>query len=226
MCGRFTLRAAGHDVAEQFEVSEPGDWKPRYNIAPSQPVAVVHVVAKDSSIRELAQLRWGLIPSWAKDPAIGNRLINARAETVADKPAFRVAFRRRRCLIIADGFYEWRKVGKGKIPYFFRLREDRPFAFAGLRESWQDSNNHSIESCTIITTSPNKTVQPIHNRMPVILDPKDYDLWIDPAVTQPELLLSVLCPCPSDELEAFPVSSIVNKPANDNPRCVEPHPYE
>jgi len=176
MCGRFTLRAPASVVAEQFALFDVEPFTPRFNIAPSQSVAVVRITpAAAEATRELAWLRWGLVPSWADDPAIGNRLINARAETAHQKPAFRAAFRRRRCLVPADGFYERRRTGSGKQPYFFRLRDDRPFAFAGLWESWEGVDNSAVESCTLLTTEPNELMRPIHNRMPVILPAASYE---------------------------------------------------
>lgn len=225
MCGRFTLRAPASVVAEQFSIFEISPWKARYNIAPSQPVAAVRMAgagAKTTSRRELALLRWGLIPSWASDPAIGNRLINARAETAAAKPAFRTPFRRRRCLVVADGFYEWQRAGKRKVPHLVRLRDDRPFAFAGLWDLWEGPDHSVIESCTLLTTEANDVVRPIHDRMPVILAPADYDRWLDPAVGDSEELAALLRPYPSDQMTAYAVSPLVNSPANDEPGCVEP----
>ncbi len=225
MCGRFTLRAPASVVAEQFSVFEISPWKARYNIAPSQPVAAVRMAgagAKATSQRELAWLRWGLIPSWASDPVIGNRLINARAETAAAKPAFRTPFRRRRCLVVADGFYEWQKAGKRKAPHLVRMRDDRPFAFAGLWDLWEGPDHSVVESCTLLTTEANDVVRPIHDRMPVILAPADYDRWLDPAIGGPEELAALLRPYPVDEMMAYPVSPLVNSPANDEPGCVEP----
>ena len=232
MCGRFTLRAPASVVAEQFALFEVPPFAPRFNIAPSQPVPVVRLGKGDSPLsprgtvpfsgRELVWLRWGLIPSWAKDPAIGNRLINARAETVAEKPAFRAALRRRRCLVAADGFYEWQWTGKRKQPYFIRLRDDRPFAFAGLWESWEGLDCSQIESCTLLTTEPNELMRPIHDRMPVILPTDGYQAWLDPAVERPEQLAPLLCAYPADEMRAEPVSTFVNSPANEGLRCIEP----
>ena len=223
MCGRFTLRAPASLVAEQFTLFELPPFAPRFNIAPSQPVAVVRLApAQGQPQRELAWLRWGLIPSWAKDPAIGNRMINARAETVAEKPAYRAALRRRRCLLAADGFYEWQRTDGRKQPYFIHLCDDRPFAFAGLWEAWEGPDDSYIESCTLLTTEPNELIRPIHNRMPVILAPDDYEPWLDPAVQKPEPLVPLLRPYPSDEMAAHPVSTLVNSPTNDDPKCIEP----
>ena len=168
-------------------------------------------------------LHWGLIPSWAKDPKMGAKLINARAETVAEKPAFRTAFRQRRCLVLADGFYEWQtqENKKQKQPYYIRLNDWQPFAFAGLWERWQDAEGEVIESCTLLTTEANELMCPIHNRMPVILDPKDYDVWLDPEVKQADVLQSLLHPYASEKMTAYPVSKAVNKPSNDTAECIE-----
>ncbi len=212
-------------VAEQFSVFETSPWRARYNIAPSQPVIAVRMAgggAKAASGRELVWLRWGLIPGWADDPAIGNRLINARAETAAQKPAFRAAMRQRRCLVVADGFYEWQKTGKRKVPHLIGMRDDRPFGFAALWEVWQRPDQPAIESCTLLTTEANELVRPLHDRMPAIVAPSDYDRWLDPAVASLERLMPLLRPYPSDVMTAFAVSPLVNSPANDEPRCVEP----
>jgi putative SOS response-associated peptidase YedK len=220
MCGRFTLRTSGVVLAEFFGLAEVPPLQPRYNIAPTQPVPVVRM-APEQEGRELVLLRWGLIPSWADDPSIGNRLINARADTVAAKPAFRSAFRRHRCLVVADGFYEWQKLDGKKQPYFIRLRDDRPFAFAGLWEHW-DRGGGPVESCTILTTEANERVGAIHDRMPVILDPRDHDLWLDPDMQDPKQLQPLLGPYPGEAMTAYPVGTLVNNPRNDDPKCVEP----
>jgi putative SOS response-associated peptidase YedK len=221
MCGRFTLRAPASVLAEQFALFEVPPFTPRFNIAPSQPVPVVRLAPEQlDPRRELVWLRWGLIPSWAKDRTIGNRMINARAETVAEKPAFRAALRRRRCLVAADGFYEWQRTGKRKQPYFIRLRDDRPFAFAGLWESWEGPDCVQIESCTLLTTEPNELMRPIHNRMPVILLAQHYQQWLDTTVQEPEQLLPLFRPYPAGEMTAEPVSTFVNSPANEGPECI------
>ena len=223
MCGRFTLRASASVLAEQFAIFDMPPIGPRFNIAPTQAVPVVRMVGRErESRRELAALRWGLIPSWAKDPAVGNRMINARAETVAEKPAYRAAFRRRRCLVPADGFYEWQRKGGRKQPHFIHMRDDGPFALAGLWESWEDPNCSHIESFTVLTTEPNDVVRPIHNRMPVILDECDYSLWLDPAVTDPGPLTPLLKPYRADSMESYPVGSVVNNPRHEDASCVEP----
>lgn len=170
--------------------------------------------------RKLEMLHWGLIPSWAKDPEVGNKMINARAETVAEKPSYRKAFKERRCLILADGFYEWQKTDSGKQPFYIRMEDESPFAFAGLWESWQ--NGREIRSCTIITTSPNEVAAQVHNRMPVILHPEDYEMWLDPDFDEREPLTTLLKPFPAEAMEAYPVSRKVNRPANNDPEVIEP----
>jgi putative SOS response-associated peptidase YedK len=234
MCGRFTLRAPASAVAEAFSLLDVPPLEPRFNIAPSQPVPVVRLSPGPAETagggpqgeRQLAFLRWGLIPSWADDPAIGNRLINARAETAAEKPAFRAAFRQRRCLLVADGFYEWRQLGHTKgsprQPYFFQMRDGRPLGFAGLWESWEGPDRARIESSTILTTAASELVRPIHDRMPVILAPADYARWLDPAVDRAEPLLGLLRAYAGEALVACAVSPWVNSPAHDDPRCIEP----
>ena len=222
MCGRFTLRAPASLIAEQFSLFEVPLLKPRFNIAPTQPVPVVRMTPQQPEPRrEFVFLHWGLVPSWADDPAIGNRMINARAETVAEKPSFRAALRRRRCLVVADGFYEWQKQGKRRQPMFIHLRDDRPLAFAGLWESWEGADHSSLESCTILTTEANDLVRPIHDRMPVIVAPGDYARWLAPAVERPEAVLPLLRPYPSEPMEAYPVSTWVNSPARDEAKCLE-----
>jgi putative SOS response-associated peptidase YedK len=220
MCGRFTLRTNPKKLAEQFPIDEVPVLEPRYNIAPTQTVAVVRLSSVDSR-RLFRQMRWGLVPYWADDPSIGNRMINARSETALEKPAFRNAIRRRRCLILADGFYEWAKRPGGKQPYYFRMRDGSPFAFAGVWERWQKSDE-PIESCALLTTNANQIVSPIHDRMPVILEPKDYDLWLDPKQQWPEAIQPLLHALRDDALEAIPVSRLVNDPANEDPGCIEP----
>ena len=219
MCGRFTLTTNLGAIAKRFGVSRfLEEVGPRYNIAPTQTVIVV----SDDGTRHLTQMRWGLIPSWAKDPAIGNRMINARAETVATKPAFRVALRNRRCLIPADGFYEWTPAGRRKQPVYIALKSRAPFAFAGLWEAWISPEGQEIKSCTIITTEANDLLKPIHDRMPVIVTQEAEAVWLDPTIQDPERLLPLLTPYPSEEMEAYPVSTKVNNPVHDTPECVLP----
>lgn len=223
MCGRFTLAVDPAELQDAFPwVSIPGSQHltPRYNVAPTQPVAVV---ANDGR-NTLDFFLWGLIPSWAKDPEIGSRMINARAETLAEKPSFRAAFRRRRCLILADGFYEWKlsPEGKSKIPMRITLVTGKPFALAGLWELWNAPDGSRINSCTIITTEPNSLMAHIHNRMPVILPETDYGQWLDPAEQRPKTLQPLLRPYDPALMKAYPVSRLVNKPDNDTPACIQP----
>lgn len=220
MCGRFTLASPGEQVAELFGLASVPELRPRYNIAPTQEIAIVR---RDSAgRRELATARWGLIPFWAKTQEEGARMINARAETVASKPAFRGALRARRCLVPADGFYEWRRIGTRKQPYYFTLRDGRPFAFAGLWERWEGGAGAAVESCAIITTSPNEVVAEVHDRMPVILDRADYETWLDASKGDLERVTALLRPWPAAGLRAFPVSLAVNNPAADDPGLVTP----
>ncbi len=221
MCGRYTLTTPDDVLAEVFTLGTRPEVPPRYNVAPTQAGAVVRVLEIDGP-RELHLLRWGLIPFWAQDPAIGNRMINARSESVEDKPAFRAAFRRRRCLIPADGFYEWRPVGKRKQPYCIRRRDEGPFAFAGLWEHWESPDGERIDSYAILTTEPNAVLKPLHNRMPVILAPPSYNLWLDPKIRDVEKLKHLLKPSPSRDLAAYPISTRVNNPAHDDPSCLSP----
>lgn len=220
MCGRFSLAANKNQLAEAFAQFEPpAELTPRYNIAPSQPVAVV----ANTGENKVDFFVWGLIPSWAKDIKIGNRMINARSETLAEKPSFKAAYKRRRCLILADGFYEWRKnPDKTKTPMYIQLESQEPFAFAGLWESWHSPDGGNILSCTIITTQPNDFMAHIHNRMPVILPRRAYQQWLDPAEQAPDRLQHWLAPYPAEAMAAYPVSTLVNNPGNDVPDCINP----
>jgi putative SOS response-associated peptidase YedK len=209
------MATPGEVIADAFALSEVPSLGPRYNITPTQPVAVVRGA---TGARRLDLLRWGLVPAWASDLRIGSRLINARAESVAEKPSFRDALRARRCLVIADGFYEWRREGSGKRPYLIRFVDGRPFAFAGLWERWGRGGTE-LESCAIVTCPPNPIVSELHDRMPVILAPRDHDLWLDGDVNDPARLLPLLAPCSPAGMESFPVSTRVNDPAVDVPEC-------
>jgi putative SOS response-associated peptidase YedK len=220
MCGRITLTSSGQELAEQFGLEVSPELRPRYNIAPSQEIATVRVEVEGRRVCRFN--RWGLIPSWAKDPAIGSRMINARAETVAEKPSFRAALRRRRCIVPADGFYEWAGTGRGRQPHLFRQRDGAILAIAGLWEAWLGPEGDEIESCTLITTEANATMRRFHHRMPVLLDARDHSCWLDPGERDPERVLPLLAPCPPDWLNAVEVSRHVNNPGNDDPRCVEP----
>ncbi len=226
MCGRYSLFTTPEQLAQLFrlspeEVRRIFERRPRYNVAPTDRVAAVRVRERPDA-REPAWLHWGLIPSWADDPRIGARMINARAETVAQKPAFRDAFRARRCLVLADGFYEWQPIGGKKQPHFIRLRDGSPFGFAGLWEHWEDDRYGPIESCTIITTEPNELVRPLHNRMPAIILPSDHAHWLDPGIEAETDLRPLLRPLPATMMESYPVSTLVNNTANDVPECIEP----
>ena len=223
MCGRFTLKTPVETLAEVFELPTAPELPPRFNIAPSEAVAAVRVAGAEP-LRELALLRWGLVPPWADEPKVGSRMINARAETVATNGAFRAAFRRRRCLVPADGFYEWQRQERAKQPFYIHMRDDAPFAFAGLWEVWEGKDGTVLETCTVITTEPNELMQPIHNRMPVILDRADYARWLDPRMNDPELLKAFLRPYPPEKMAAYPVSRLVNSPSNDAPECLAPLP--
>jgi putative SOS response-associated peptidase YedK len=218
MCGRFTQAAPGEVIARVFELPETPELAPRFNIAPTQDVAAVRIA---DGGRRVAMLHWGLIPSWAKERGMGARLINARAETLAEKPAFRSALRARRCLIVADGFYEWQKAGGRKQPFFIGFRDARPFGFAGLWERWRGGGDEAVESCTIVTTEANELLAPIHDRMPVIVEPDRFAEWLDPSVTEPARVADLLRPHDPAEMQAYPVSLLVNNPANDAPGCRE-----
>ena len=221
MCGRYTLRTRLNELLQIFAAEGKPAWKPRFNIAPSQSVLAVRG-NRPGQQRELLALRWGLIPSWADDVRIGNRLINARAETLAEKPSFRQAFTHRRCLVIADGFYEWKKQGKARQPYFIQMADECPFAFAGLWDCWSKADP-AIESCTIITTSPNAILAELHDRMPVILTEDAIALWLDPKVQDVELLKSLLVPYSAEKMIAYPVDARVNSPDYDAPDCIQPY---
>lgn len=218
MCGRFSLTVNPEGVQAAFPgFSLPSQLAPRYNIAPTQPVAVIPNEGK----QRIEYFYWGLIPSWAKDPGIGSKMINARAETLAEKPAFRAAYKRRRCLILADGFFEWRKDAGGKTPMYIHMASGEPFAFAGLWEVWHSPDGSEIPSCTIITTEPNELIASIHNRMPVILPRDAFTEWLDPAERPASALQDLLRPFPGDQMEAYPVSTVVNNPRHDAPECIE-----
>lgn len=224
MCGRFTLRTPLDQLVEKFLFPLPDfTWEPRFNIAPSQPIAAVRQEAVEAS-RELVLLRWGLVPYWAKDTKIGYKLINARSETVAEKPSFRQAFSRRRCLILSDGYYEWQKSGssKRKQPYYVTMRSEDPFAYAGLWERWAAPDGTPLETCTILTTDANELTKPIHPRMPVILPLECHEAWLTARGSEATHLLDLLRPYPSDDLLMYPVQPLVNSPRNETPQCIEP----
>tara|TARA_B100000959_G_scaffold254926_1_gene286928 strand:- start:63 stop:716 length:654 start_codon:yes stop_codon:yes gene_type:complete len=216
MCGRFSLNCNSSDIVKEFNVDKAlAELKPNYNIAPSQMVAAI---INDGS-NCLVQFKWGLIPSWAKDQGIGNKIINARGETLSEKPSFKNALKKNRCLIVADGFYEWKKEGKQKTPFYISLKSKRLFGFAGLFDKWISPDGEEIKSCAIVTTQSNKLLKPIHDRMPVII-PKDKEaLWLDPAIRDIKYVLNSYS---SDAMEYYEVSKTVNSPANNSPECIKP----
>lgn len=219
MCGRFSLTHTSEDLLEYFQLAKVPSLEPRYNIAPSQDIAAVRQVGNE---RQLVLLRWGLVPFWADDPQIGYRTLNARSETAHITPAFRKAFRVRRCLIPANGFFEWDKKGGSKQPFFIHRVDGRPMAFAGLWEKWHEKEGGTvIESCTILTTDANETVGKLHNRMPVILEPENFDQWLNPEVTSIEKLGPLLHPARKGILTLYPVSTYVNKATNEGEKCIE-----
>jgi len=219
MCGRFYLDVPADELMSHFGLELVPTLEPRYNIAPSQSVPAILDTARG---RELRMLRWGLIPFWAKDEKIGYRTINARAETVDSKPAFRDAFRHRRCLIPASGFYEWQAGADGKQPYCIHPSKGSLFAFAGLYEHWRDGTGNRIDSCTILVTRANDRIQTVHDRMPVILSPENYGAWLDPQTQDPAILKPLLLPAPADQVDLHAVSIRVNSPKHDDPSCIAP----
>ncbi len=219
MCGRFSLKSTFQAIEDEFSIEESEiEILPRYNIAPTQSVPVI----VNNGKRRLVPFRWGLIPSWSEDESIGSKMINARAETLTHKVSFKNALKKRRCLIIADGFYEWNKTDSGKKPMFIYLKNEKPFSFAGLWESWKTTDGKIIRSCTIITTTPNQLISPIHNRMPVIIQKGYRSLWLEPNNADETKLVGLLKPYPYEEMAAYEVSKYVNSPANDSPICCEP----
>jgi putative SOS response-associated peptidase YedK len=225
MCGRYTLTTPPELIADLFDVEGVPTFAPRWNVAPTQEAAVVRVPGPGAK-RRLDFLRWGLVPAWAEDPSIGNRMINARAETAAEKPSFKRSLQKQRCLVLADGFYEWRKDGKVKQPIWIHRSDGRPFAFAGLWANWRPRGapreEPALETFTILTTTPNDLMKPIHDRMPVILAPEDFGLWLDPKVVDPAQVTPLLRPAPENGFETREVSRAVNSPAHDAPDCVAP----
>ncbi len=234
MCGRYLLATAPADLARWFDLDTMPELQPRYNVAPAQPIPVVRLMAPSpptplpqnggegsKSGRECVLVRWGLIPSWAKEPKADFSTINARAETLLDRPAFRTAFRRRRCLVPADGFYEWKKVGKHKQPHVVRPKDGKPWAFAGLWEHWQGAGGEEVDSATVITTAANEVLRPLHERMPAILPPEHYAAWLDPTA-QAEDLLGLLLPLPPDLLTVYRVGDWVSNARHDGEQCLVP----
>jgi putative SOS response-associated peptidase YedK len=217
MCGRYAITTAPEAIRALFGYTEQPNFPPRYNIAPTQPVPIVRLA---EGTRSFALVRWGLIPAWVKDPRTFSLLINARGESVIDKPAFRNAMRRRRCLFPADGFYEWRQEGKGKRPFFVRPRSGGPMAFAGLWETWTGPNGEEMDTAAIVTTTANRALRHIHDRMPVVVAPQAFDFWLDGGKVDVETAAALIAPAPDDLLESYEVSSAVNHAANDSPELI------
>ena len=220
MCGRFTLTADAKAIQKAFDLDNiSGELQPRYNIAPSQPVAII----TNQNPNELTYVKWGLVPSWSKDPAIGNKMINARSETAAEKPSFRSAFKRRRCLIPADGFFEWTTRDKKKVPMYIHLEDNAVFGFAGLWEVWQSPDGSELQTCTILTAEPNDLIRQYHHRMAVILEPDTYDTWLSPDELPTDALMPLMTAYPQEKMRVYEVSTDVNRPINDNPSVIEPY---
>lgn len=218
MCGRFTQRQPAASLKKEFKVEEVPTVEAQYNISPTQNILSVRQMPDG---REMGLLKWGLIPSWAKDSSMGAKLINARSETVTEKPSFREAFRKRRCIIPADGFYEWQRTGGKKQPFFFQMHDERPFVFAGLWDRWKSQEGEMIDTCTILTTEANDVLRPVHDRMPVILYPEDYDLWLDDDVRKSDLRYELLRPFPGSEMIAYPVSTLINNTRSQGAELVK-----
>lgn len=219
MCGRYTLTADASAIQLAFNLDPVSDQlQPRYNIAPSQAVPII----TNANSKELTFVKWGLVPSWAKDPSIGYKMINARSETAAEKPSFRSAFKRRRCLIPADGFFEWSKQGKKKVPMYIHLADNEVFAFAGLWETWQSPDGSELQTCTILTSEPNDLIKPLHHRMAVILEKSDYETWLDPDEVPADVLMPLMKPYPQEFMRVYEVSTLVNSPKNDEPSVIDP----
>ncbi|MGJ7922025.1 SOS response-associated peptidase [Neobacillus sp. LXY-4] len=222
MCGRFTLTSTLEEILNRFDVEaflDEEGYLPSYNVAPSQSVLAI---INNGLINKMGYLKWGLIPPWAKDPSIGFKMINARSETLSEKPSFKEAFKKRRCLIIADSFYEWKRTDpKNKTPMRIKLRNDELFGMAGLWEHWKSPDGKSIFSCSVITTTPNELVRDIHDRMPVILKPEDEKVWLDPAITDTHYLHHLLQPLDSALMEAYEVSQLVNSPKNNSSQLIQ-----
>ena len=219
MCGRYSITSAPEAIRALFRYEEAPEFPPRYNIAPTQPIPVVRLI---DGKRHFALMRWGLVPAWVKDPAAFSLLINARGETVCEKPAFRNAMKYRRCLIPADGFYEWQAGGRGKQPFFIRAKDGAPLAFAGLWETWTGPNGEELDTAAIVTTRANATLSPLHDRMPVIVPPEAFDLWLDCTHVDARTAEALIAPAPDNQLEFWPVSTLVNRTANDHVGLMQP----
>jgi putative SOS response-associated peptidase YedK len=219
MCGRYRLSRRKQLIEEHFDTAPwDDDWNPRYNIAPTQPVPIIRQHPKEP-VRQISSMRWGLIPNWAKEPSMATSTINARSETAATKPAFRDPLKYRRCLIPADGFYEWARKGASKLPFCFEVNDGELFGFAGLWDGWKDANGNWIKTCSILTTTPNAVTLTIHDRMPVILDRDSYNLWLDPGMTDVQVVSELLKPYEAQLMRCYPVSSRINHVANDDEEC-------
>jgi len=222
MCGRYRLSRRKQIIEESFDTADwQDDWSPRYNIAPTQPVPVIRQHPKEP-VRQISLMKWGLVPNWARDASIASSTINAKSETASEKPAFRDPFKYRRCLIPADGFYEWKRSGSSKQPYCFEVQNGEVFAFAGLWDVWKDADGQWIKTCSILTTLPNAVTATVHNRMPVILDRECYELWLDPSVTSVEVISELLKPFDARLMRCYPISAKVNHVANDDEECSRP----
>jgi putative SOS response-associated peptidase YedK len=222
MCGRYRLSRRKQIIEEQFDTTRwDDDWNPRYNIAPTQPVPVIRQHPKEPS-RQISLMKWGLVPNWAKDASGAASMINARSETAHTLPAFREAMKLRRCLVPADGFYEWQRRGSAKQPFCFEVGDGGLFAFAGLWECWCDPSGQWVKSCAILTTIPNTVTSAIHDRMPVILDPDAYNLWLDPGMRDAAAASELLKPCDARMMRCYPVSNRINHVANDDEQCSAP----
>ena len=223
MCGRYAITSVPEAIRALFGYPETPNFPPRYNVAPTQPIPVVRL---NEGQRSFALLRWGLIPAWVKDPRAFSLLINARSESVLDKPAFRNAMQRRRCLIPADGFYEWKQEGGAKRPYFVRPRAGGPIAFAGLWEAWMGPNGEEMETACIVTTAANRALRSLHQRMPVVIPPEAFDLWLNDRTVDAETAAALLVPAPDALFEAYEVTTAVNRTANDAPELIAPAPAQ
>ena len=222
MCGRYRLSRRKQIIEQHFDTAPwDDDWNPRFNVAPTQPIPVIRQHPKEP-VRQVSMMRWGLIPSWAKDTSGAARMINARSETAHTLPAFREAMKSRRCLIPADGFYEWMRDGKAKQPFCFEVNSGQLFAFAGLWERWRDPSGQWVKSCSILTTTPNAVTSAVHDRMPVILHPDSYDLWLDPGMQNVAAISELLKPYDAGLMRCYPVSTRINHVANDDEECSRP----
>lgn len=233
MCGRFARFSPAHIFRMLFQLDEFFDLPAQYNIAPGQDVyAVRGIIIRDNPqrtassvpyVREVTPMKWGLIPFWSKDPSIGVKMINSRSETINEKPAFRDPFKKRRCLIPTDGFYEWQKQKDGgKQPYFIHMNDKKPFAFGGIWDTWKNPEGNNIETFSILTTKPNELLKPIHDRMPVIIEPKQFDNWLNPEIQEPAELIPLLEPFKATKMEAYPISTYINSPKNNSEQCIRP----